>query len=381
MQIAYIIYSMSGTGGMERITSVKANWLVSNGHQVDVIVTDQQQPFSGFPLDERVGFICMGLDLSGNSKKTLVRRVYDRSFRLPSSYKKALSAILTEKKYDIVVSMVPYYHKETVSIKDGSKKVFETHFSYYDPFIVTFPKYPPMIKQLSILYYKYTSRQLRYYDAVGVLTQEDALARRLPNSVVIGNPPGFETDAWADYGSKKVIAVGRYVYTKGFDLLLEAWKQLWNEFPDWRLEIYGKKADQYDRLREFVAQNGLERRVALCDAVPDIREKYLSGSVFVLSSRVEGFPMALCEAMECGLPCVSFACKTGPKEIVINGENGLLVDQLADPQALAQGMRVLMRDRTVREKMGRKAKVFISKNYSSDIIMNKWLSCYHSLLK
>ena len=166
---------------------------------------------------------------------------------------------------------------------------------------------------------------LKRLDKFIVLTEEDKASwTELSNVEVIPDPLAFDITEVSPLKAKRVIAVGRYVYQKGFDLLLQAWAKIEKLFPDWELAIYGMgDRSSYENLAQQLGIN--MNRCHLNGSTQNIRKEYLESSLFVFSSRFEGFGMVLIEAMACGLPVVSFDCPCGPKDIVSHDEDGLLV--------------------------------------------------------
>jgi glycosyltransferase involved in cell wall biosynthesis len=117
----------------------------------------------------------------------------------------------------------------------------------------------------------------------------------------------------------------------------------------------------------------------LHEPIDNIMEQYLDSSVFVLSSRYEAFPMVLLEAMACGVPCVSFDCPYGPRNIIRHGEDGLLVEYL-NPQALADGICRLIEDDVLRKQLGAKARDNIQR-FSQSAVMHQWDELFNTLIK
>lgn len=154
--------------------------------------------------------------------------------------------------------------------------------------------------------------------------------------------------------SKKVISVGRYDEQKGYDMLIDAWEVVYRTYPDWNLFIYGDGVLKKD-FEQSIKQKHLEQNIFLCAPVKDIEQKYLESSMYVMSSRFEGFGMVLIEAMACGLPCISFDCPHGPSDIIKDEIDGLLVEN-GNVQLLSQKICRLIQDDTLRQQMGTHAR-------------------------
>jgi glycosyltransferase involved in cell wall biosynthesis len=190
-------------------------------------------------------------------------------------------------------------------------------------------------------------------DALVVLTEQDREAyrklldggvplHRIPNTV---RPlPG----AKADLSAKTVYAAGRFRYQKGFDLLIPAWAETARAHPDWTLRLRGR-GHLRERFEGLISTHGLEGTVTIEEPAEDIGADMAEASVFVLSSRFEGFPLILLEAMSKGMGVVSFDCPTGPADIVDDHENGLLVPH-EDVEGLSRAIRELVEDEELRRR-------------------------------
>ena len=178
--------------------------------------------------------------------------------------------------------------------------------------------------------------------------------------------------------NKQVIAAGRIAPVKGFDQLIAAWQIVHQKQPDWQLHLYGDGyADTKEQLQKQIYARQLENVVLFKDSVSNIPNTMLDYSIYAMSSVTECFPMVSLEAMSVGLPIVSYDCPNGPRHIITNNSDGLLVAN-QNPEALAEGLLQLIEDQTRRKTMGAKAKTNSSK-FETVVVMQQWLDLFQKL--
>ncbi|MEF2146461.1 MAG: glycosyltransferase, partial [Desulfovibrionaceae bacterium] len=187
----------------------------------------------------------------------------------------------------------------------------------------------------------------------------------IPNPVI---PPPFLGEA-PELPPRTVLAVGRIAPQKGYDVLLDAFAQVSATHPQWRLCIAGGGGPT-DSLKSQAKSLGIDDNVRFLGAVRDVGGLLRQAEIYVMSSRYEGFPNALCEAMASGLPCVSSDCPSGPAEIIEHEVNGLLVPN-ANAEALASALRRLMDDPGLRKRLAAKA-AELTASFSENRIMDLW---------
>ena len=218
---------------------------------------------------------------------------------------------------------------------------------------------------------------VRKFDRFVVLTQEDMqMWGEMPGIRVIPNAANFIAEKYSDCSAKRVIAVGRLDYQKSFDRLIQVWEKVHQQMPDWRLDIFGQ-GEWQEMLQGMIDERGLQETVKLNGPTKNIGQEYSESSMIVMSSHYEGFPMVMIEAMACGLPAVSFDFKCGPRDIIVEGENGLIVPD-GDIEALAEAMVRLMKDDELRKRMGENAKKVVEK-YSEDRVMGLWVNLFEEI--
>ena len=168
------------------------------------------------------------------------------------------------------------------------------------------------------------------------------------------------------------------MYQKGFDLLLQAWAKIERQCPDWMLVVYGDgdRAPYEQMMRNLGIDTS---RCLLNGPTTDIQREYVNSSLFVFTSRFEGFGMVLVEAMACGLPVVSFACPCGPKDIVRDGEDGFLVEN-GNIDELVQQLMKLMVDHRLRTAFARHAQQN-AQRFNIEQTALRWKSVFESCTK
>lgn len=372
-----IVYSILGTfnfGGMERVLSNKANYLTKLGYEIIILTTDQKGRKPYFELDSRIKNIDLNINYTDDLLLSLPQKLLSYVNKQRKHYK-ALENQLVDIKADVVISMFDNDASFLYKINDGSKKVLEIHFS-------RFKRLQYGRKGILKWIDKYRSLQdvriAQKYDRFVVLTEEDKQYwGDLNNIQVIPNANSFSSEKVALLENKRVLAIGRFDYQKGFDNLIHSWKIINNKFPDWILNIYGHGSlkSMYEHL---IIQLGLEDTVVLHDSTKDIQQVYLEHSILAMTSRYEGLPMVLLEGQVFGLPLVSYVCKCGPKDIISDGGNGYLVEE-GDILSMADKLMVLMQDEELRKRMGINSKQN-SNNYSEDVIMKKWIALFDHLI-
>ena len=178
--------------------------------------------------------------------------------------------------------------------------------------------------------------------------------------------------------NKRAIIVGRYTEAKGYDYMIEAWRIVHQKYPDWTIHTFAMGEDE-EQVRAKILSYGLQDTIIMNPPTDNIMEEYLKSSICVVSSVFEGFSMVLIEAMACGLPCVSFDCPYGPRNIIKEGEDGFLIEYL-NTQALADGISKLIEDKDLRKSMGRKGRENVLR-FSREKVMQQWVDLFESLTK
>ena len=216
-------------------------------------------------------------------------------------------------------------------------------------------------------------------DAVVLLTHHDAAHYTFiqeKKRFVIPNSLSFTCDTPSNCESKRIIALGRIVPEKGFDYLLQTAVKLKREIPDWHIDIFGSGKDEA-MLKELARKLQVDDFVTFHPPTKEVIKELCNSGMYVMSSRVEGLPMVLIEAQECGLPIVSFDCPEGPSEIIHEGEDGFLVP-LADTDALAEKMILLAKNEEMRKRFGKAAKVNCQQ-FSPQKVGEMWMDLINKL--
>lgn len=377
LKLVYITPALYMAGGVERVLTLKANYFAEHfGYDVTIILTEGAGKPLFYPLSDRIRVVNLDIGFETLWSCSFLKKiiVYLKKQR---RFKKALTAQLMQLRPDITVSLLRREINFLTAISDGSLKMGELHVNRanYRNFEAGDANF---IKNIFARFWmRSLVAKLKRLDRFVVLTEEDCQAwPELNNICVIPDPLSFVPQQQSPLTAKRVIAVGRYVYQKGFDLLLQAWAKIEQQNPDWQLAIYGDgDRTPYEQLTD---QLHIDRhRCQLNGPTPNIQQAYVGSSIFAFSSRFEGFGMVLVEAMACGLPVVSFACPCGPRDIVSDGKDGLLVEN-GNVEAFANNLERLMRDDALRHSMAQAGQAN-AQRFNMEQTARKWKALFQDL--
>lgn len=358
MKLLYITNGINGSGGLERVLSVKASMLAEEyNYQVTILSLNDAHLNPFYIFSPKIKMI--SIPVGGNPISYLL------------NYKKGLQQIVDEIQPDIISvcddGLKAFFIPNL--IKTNAKLIYERHVSKLIEAKQgqSFQK-KTLTKIKWILMDKLGQRFSRF---ILLTNGNEKEWSNLSNTQVIPNPLPFQSDSISNQENKIVICVGKISYQKGQDLLAKAWQKVHQQFPEWQLHWYGKEN------LKFYNTDNLESNIHYFPPEQNIQQKYLDASIYVMSSRFEGFGMVLIEAMECGLPCVSFDCDYGPADIINHKVDGFLVAK-ENTEGLAEKLIHLIQNKELRIQMGRKAKESVKK-YAADEVVQQWDELFKEL--
>ena len=382
MKIVYCLPQIYKPGGIERIVSIKANYLADKcGYKVYIITACQKSKKPFYHFSDKIEMIDLNIDYDSTLILPIWKRI-KRKMDYSHQHKKALNELLNTIKPDITISTFTHEAAFLPQIKDGSKKVLEFHFckghkrkmadAFHFPIITRLAYYIRCWQEENIIIPK--------YDQFIVLTNEDKInwKQKIHNVKYISNILPFEKEGKAELAQKHVIAVGRLDSQKGFNRLIDIWALVTSKHPDWILDIYGQGSD-FRKLQSQIDSYGISNTTIIHQPDQNIKDHYLNSSIFVMTSVYEGLPMTLLEANGLGLPSVCYDFSCGPKDVIIDGINGFLVKD-GDSNTFADRLLILMENDNIRKRMGQEA-YQMSERYSCKNIMCKWVTLFNELTK
>lgn len=307
MKIAIVVGDITSTGGIERAMSRVSNLFCLSGHDVTIISLFRGNNHVYYDFSDSVKIIFLSEEKYATSKQGGIIRLM-MFIKNIHNFRK----ILRSKKmcYDVFIGC-GFPINVILALSSLSKKTIaseHTFYNYYSSIIVKFR---------NLLYKRFA--------CVTSLTKKDTELFALSGveCMTIPNPLSFTSDKVSDLSANKIIAVGRLSPEKGFEDLIDIMPEIFAKHPEWSLNILG---EGYMRplLEHKIKQLNLGNNVFLKGNVKDIKQEYLQSSIFVLSSKFEGFAIVLLEAAACGLPIISYDCPNGPREI-LSDDKGILV--------------------------------------------------------
>lgn len=350
LKIVYVTPALYMAGGVERVLTLKANYFAEHfGYDITIILTEGKDKPLFYPLSDKIKVINLDIGFEELWTCLFAKKVFVY-LKKQRQFKKALTKELMRLRPDITISLLRREINFINDIKDGSRKIGELHINRanYRNFKT---ENANIIKRLFAKYWSANLvSHLKKLDKLVVLTEKDREAwTELNNVVAIPDPLSFSPESVSPLTEKRVVAIARYSHEKGIDLLLKSWAIAEKKTDDWRLDVYGDGDRTAFEL--LIDKLSIDRtRCQLHGRTNNVEQEYVNSSIFVLSSRFEGFGMVITEAMACGLPVVSFDCPWGPRSIITNHEDGLLVEN-GNILALAEGLSSVMSDDSLRQSM------------------------------
>jgi glycosyltransferase involved in cell wall biosynthesis len=362
MKLLYITNGINGSGGLERVLSIKASYLADVlGYEVHILGLNSATENLFYTFSSKINL--HSIPVGGNPISYF------------KSYVSGLKSTIAKVNPDCIVVCDDGLKAFFLPTILGKSKpvIYERHVS----------KNIEIRKDAGVLKTLISKLKIKLMDVLAptftqfvVLTQENTNEWKSQNVQIISNPLSFYPTESSALTNKKVIAVGKQSHQKGYDRLLVAWQKVIQKQPDWQLEIYGK-FDSSQGLEALAQQLQIQNNVHFFEPVKNIQEKYIESSIYVLSSRFEGFGMVLIEAMACGVPCVSFDCPYGPSDIIAEGIDGFLVEN-GNTVQLAEKLLILIENENRRAEMGSKAKQNV-KRFLPENIMQQWDELFKSV--
>ena len=388
MRIVYCIPHLYNSGGMERVLTQKVNWLAAHTDYEITIITTELTPVGQsdvyFELDERVQVKALGIDFNADYHKPLLSKYIGHARRL-RAYKRALINYIRANEIDLCISLGG---KEVAFISTlPCRTMVEFHFAKDHRQQLLDANHTGWFWHLlgRIRTWQLV-RDVRSVERIVVLTEKDRQDWQqagCANVKCIPNPCAIKyrvlSSEYREQRVKTLLAVGRLHEQKGFDMLLEAWNNVQRNnvqcTKDWTLRIVGE-GEQRKKLEEQIRDLQLSN-VVLAGRVENMVEEYAAASLFVLSSRYEGLPLALIEAMWCGVPCMSFDCPHGPAEL-LEDDRGWLVPAM-DVEKLTQQIIYAMTHMEEAKARAQRAQEYAYEKYSEANIMPQWVQLIENI--
>ena len=376
-KIVYCTPALYMAGGVERVLTLKANYFAEHfGYNITIILTEGERKPLFYPLSKKVNVVNLGIGFEELWNRSFISKVFVylvKQYR----FKKKLTAELMRLRPDITISLLRREINFINDIPDSSCKIGELHVNraHYRNFE---EKDANLVKNVfAKIWMRNLVKKLRKLDSLVVLTERDRETwHELSNVNVIPNPLSISPLGFSNLQEKRVISMGRYCHEKGYDYLLQAWAQVGQYCPEWRLDIFGDgDRSPYERMIDELHID--RRRCVLHGRTSDVQSEFIHSSVAVCSSRFEGFGMVIVEAMACGIPVVSFDCPWGPRSIISDGEDGLLVEN-GNVEKLSHTLILLLAQKENIVRLGSRAR-FNVQRFEIDTIAQKWKKLFEEV--
>lgn len=354
-KILFYFNSLQPSGGIERVIITLANKICE---QYDITILVKDPPLSFYKLDKRLKFISLGNDLSFNMNNQFSRII--TAINTVYKTKNLLRRYLSINEFDYYYLAHPLnvleFHlargvnnKDTIITEHGASNAYNLIYRKIKIWLYPKAKVYVVPTIMDTIHYKKLNLPAQYL-------------------------PHFKSDLLyekATLNNNIALNIGRFTDVKQQIILLEIWNSLVNvkKIKNWRLFIVGS-GELKTKFEAYIIDNNLHEYVFLKPPNQNIEKYYEEASLFLLTSKTEGFGMVLLEAISFGLPCISFDCPSGPRDIIKNNINGYLIPQ-NDKVAFENATLALMNNRSLRKEMGEQS-LKISNNWNDEKLLHQW---------
>lgn len=349
-KILFVIPTLSG-GGAERVISVLSDELCKQGHNVGLLLSMRKK--DEYYLSPNVHlYVDETYDAdAGNPITRTCKRI------------KKIRSTVRDFKPDVVIPFLPSIMRDAYFATLGIKTCFVGTMRAAPINLSNLAnKVQDYLFNRSDVIYLQTSDQKKYLPK-----------KAIPKAFVLPNPINSQLlpVQWQNHRGDfiQLISLGRLAEQKNYSLLIDAVVIVHEKFPNVKLSIFGEGALQ-GKLQKEIEEKNANSYITLCGRTNTPADELLKADIFVFGSNYEGMPNALMEAMAVGMPCVSTDCPTGPRELIGDNERGLLIP-IGDVSAMAESIIYMIENPTKAEEMGKKAKAYVVKNFSPQIIAKK----------
>lgn len=349
MKIIFYISSMAPAGGIERVLSQHIHFL-SGKNELILITDDNNASFYELPLN--IKHISLNID----TELTLNESRFKRIFKIIYTFFKnvrLLKKAIKEVEPDCIYTAHPLNLLKVVFSIGNYNKIFVTEHA-------SITGYNSIYKKIAFTFYK----KIKLLAVPTTLDSEIYHKKGIKNEY-LPNPLSFYPDRTSHHENKIALNIGRFTDDKQHLLLLDLWSKSNALKEGWVLKIIGKGENE-DKIRLKIKELGLENNVIVKPPTKDIIEEYINASIFLFTSRAEGFGLVLAEAMACALPCISFNCPSGPRDIINHEKDGYLIE-VGDEIGFIDKINFLTSNMEVCKVLGNNARLNIDKFSSKKI--------------
>ena len=371
MKILFVIDQVYLHGGIERVLSIKANYLSNDSNnEIHIVTSEQKNNKACYFFNPKITFH----DIAINYNRVKSYFHPENLLKLPKHISKTKKII---KSINPDILIVCSHSTDTYFMPFICKKVPKVKEFHYSKSIEV-EKKKKSKSFFKKMYFKFTHYVEKKYDKLVILNKDESKYYKSNNTIVIPNPLTFFPDKVSNLENKIAIAAGRIAFVKGYDILIDIWKLISKDYPDWKLNIYGNGDANYTKkLADKIKSHNIENSVELCGPTNNISEKMIESSLYLMTSHNECFPLVLLEAQSCGLPIISFDCPNGPRNIV-DKNNGILVEPYNNEE-FANQLKTLFDNPKKRKELGSNARKN-SNNFSENKVMTMWLNMFNDLI-